>query len=321
MGYFAPSKLSRCKRMDIRRSTRTKSRSLAERLACVVTIALAVVFPLVLGGCRGGPEMTDQAWQELLPPVAIPSNDRDWIVEHKVLAQAEMTGEQVTIRNVRDAEFFTYRDCIVDYYDKSFPIGDVRNVDFIVIPFNEQRALAHTMLSFGLADGDRLGVSVEVRLEKGEEYHPATGLLGQFELIYVLASEKDLIRVRTEHRKCDVYAYRSVATPEQSQRLLIDILRRVNQLRDKPELYDSINNNCTTNIVHHINHLVPGKVPQDYRVLLPGFSDQLAYDLKLLDTSVPFEELKRRSRVNDLALKYRDDPNFSARIRGERVVR
>lgn len=307
--------------MDIRRGARTTSRSLANRLACVVALALAVAFPLALGGCRGGPATTEQAWQELLPPIAIPSNDRDWIVEHKVLAAAEMTGEQVTIRDIRDAEFFTYRDCIVDYYDKSFPISDVQNVDFIVVPFNEQRALAHTMLSFGLADGDRIGVSVEVRLERGEEYHPVSGALGQFELIYVVASEKDLIRVRIEHRKCDVYAYRSVATPEQSQRMLIDILRRVNELHDKPELYDTISNNCTTNIVQHINYLVPGKVPQDYRVLLPGFSDQLGYDLKLLDTSVPFEELKRRSRVNDLALKYRDDPHFSARIRGEKVVR
>jgi hypothetical protein len=56
-------------------------------------------------------------------------------------------------------------------------------------------------------------------------------------------------------------------------------------------------------------------------VLLPGFSDQLAYELKLIDTSVPFEELKQRSRVNELALKYRDDPQFSARIRGETVAR
>lgn len=272
-------------------------------------------------GCRSGPSASDQALQDILPAAAMPSNDRNWIIEHKVLAAADMKGDQVTVHNVRDAEFFSYRDCIVDYYDKSFALSEVQNVDYLVIPFNEQRAIAHTMLSFGFADGDRLGVSVEVRLEKGEEYHPLNGLLGQFELIYVLASEKDLIRVRTEYRKCDVYAYRGNATPQQCQALLVDILRRVNELRDKPELYDSLTNNCTTNIVRHINHLAPGKIPQDYRVLLPGFSDQLAYELKLIDTSLPFEETKRRARVNDLALKYRDDPSFSARIRGERVTR
>jgi hypothetical protein len=283
--------------------------------------AALVMALLMLAGCQSGPAAQQAQWDKLLPQTGVPSNDRDWIVEHKVLASAEMQGDQVTVHNVRDAEFFTYRDCVVDYYDQTFKLGDVQNVDFIVIPFNENRALAHTLLSFGLASGERLGVSVEVRLERGEEYHPLTGALGQFELIYVLASEKDLIRVRTEHRKCDVYAYRGSATPEQSQQLLVDILRRVNQLRDKPELYDTLTNNCTTNIVQHINKLAPGKVPQDYRVLLPGFADELAYELKLIDTSLPFEETKQRARVNELALKYRDDPHFSARIRGERVRR
>jgi hypothetical protein len=287
----------------------------------VATILAISLHAVLLFGCRSSPTSYENAFTEILPTSAAPSNDRDWIVEHRILPWAEMEGSQITVHNIRDAEFFTYRDCIVDYYDKRFSLGDVKNVDFLVVPFNEHRALAHTMLSFGFSDGDRLGVSVEVRLEKGEEYHPLNGLLGQFELIYVLASERDLIRVRTEHRKCDVYAYRGNATPEQCQTLLVDILRRVNKLREQPELYDTLTNNCTTNIVQHINRLAPGKIPQDYRVLLPGFSDHLAYELKLIDTSLPFEETKRRARVNDLALKYRDDPNFSARIRGERVVR
>lgn len=289
------------------------------RGCCLAGVAL---LSFLLAGCQGGASSTANGTQPPeLPTIATASNDRNWIVEQKILAYAQMTGDQITIHNVRDAEFFNYRDCLVDYYDKTFKLSDVQNVDYLVVPFNEQRALAHTMLSFGLADGDRVGVSVEVRLEEGEEYHPATGLLGQFEIMYVVASERDLIRVRTEHRKCDVYAYRGISTPQQTQALLVDILRRVNQLRTKPELYDSISNNCTTNIVQHINKLAPGKIPQDYRVLLPGFSDQLAYELKLIDTSLPFEEAKRRARVNDLALKYRDDPNFSARIRGERVAR
>ncbi|WP_254507126.1 Lnb N-terminal periplasmic domain-containing protein [Anatilimnocola floriformis] len=299
---------------------RARTSALRKHGRAALLLCAVAIFCATACGCRSGAP-NEQAWQMLLPEMNTPSNDRNWIVEHKVLARAEMKGEQITLHNVRNAEFFTYRDCLVDYYDKTFAIGDVQNVDFLVVPFNEQRALAHTFLSFGLADGDRVGVSVEVRLEKGEEYNPIPGALGQFELMYVVASEQDLIRVRVEQRKCDVYAYRGSATPQQCQQLLIDILRRVNKLNDTPELYDSITNNCTTNIVQHINHLAPGKIPQDYRVLLPGFSDQLAYDLKLIDTSLPFEETKRRARVNDMVLKYRNDPNFSARIRGERVVR
>jgi hypothetical protein len=249
-----------------------------------------------------------------------PTNDGDWLTELQLLAYTEFERDgRVTIHNVRNAEFFTYRDCLVDYYDKTFLISDVKTVDFIVIPFAENRAIAHTLLSFGLADGDHLGVSVEVRLEKGENYDATAGVLGQYELTYVIASEQDLIRARTEHRGVDVYLYRGTAKPEQAQRLLVDMLQRANKLRKEPEFYNTLSNNCTTNIVRHVNQLAPGRVPYDYRVLLPGYSDQLAYELGLIDNSLPFEEVKRRARINDLALRYRDDPQFSARIRGATV--
>lgn len=249
-----------------------------------------------------------------------PTNDGDWLPELQLLAYAEFERDgRVTIHNVRNAEFFTYRDCLVDHYDKSFLISEVKTVDFIVIPFAENRAIAHTLLSFGLADGDQIGVSVEVRLEKGENYDATAGVFGQYELTYVIASEQDLIRARTEHRGVDVYLYRGTAKPEQAQRLLVDMLQRANKLRKEPEFYNTLSNNCTTNIVRHVNQLAPGRVPYDYRVLLPGYSDQLAYELGLIDNSLPFEEVKRRARINDLALRYRDEPRFSALIRGAQV--
>jgi hypothetical protein len=249
-----------------------------------------------------------------------PTNDRDWIAEHKLLAHAEFDGERLHVKNVRNCEFFSYRDCLVEHYDRTYDLSQIQTVDFLMVPFNETPALAHTMLSFGFANGDYVGVSVEVRLERGESYSPTLGLFGQFELIYVVADERDLVRVRTEYRNCDVLVYRTRATPEQARWLLVDVMQRVNQLRDKPEYYDTLTNNCTTNIIRHINQLAPGRVPHDYRVLLPGFSDSLAYELGLLDNSVPFADLRRQARVNDLALRYKDDPHFSQRIRGERPV-
>jgi hypothetical protein len=248
-----------------------------------------------------------------------PSNDRDWIPEHRLLASADIDGDNLHVKNVRNCEFYSYRDCLVDHDDRAYDLAKLQSVDFVMVPFNESPALAHTMLSFGFADGEYLGVSVEVRLERGESYSPTLGMFGQFELIYVVADERDLIRVRTEHRDVDVLVYRARATPEQARRLLVDVMQRVNQLRDHPEFYDTLSNNCTTNIVRHINQLAPGRVPYDYRVLLPGFADHLAYELGLLDTSVPFAELKARARINDLALQYKNDPRFSQRIRGERV--
>jgi hypothetical protein len=246
-----------------------------------------------------------------------PSNDRDWIPEQVKLASVEYRGDDVTVHNIRNAEYYTYSDCVVDWYDKTFNLKDLETVDFILIPFSESPSIAHTMLSFGLKNGDQIGVSVEVRLEKGEQYDTALGLFGQFELMYLLADERDLIRSRVEHRNVDVYLYPSKATPEQVQRLFVDMMTRVNKLDKEPEFYDTLTNNCTTNLVRHINHLAPGRVPSDFRVLLPGFSDQLAYELGLLDNRLPFEELKRRSRVNDASNKYRDSPQYSVMIRRE----
>lgn len=246
-----------------------------------------------------------------------PSNDRDWIPEHRLLAYADFDRDHVHLHNVRNCEFFSYRDCLVDYYDKTYDLSKLRTVDFVMIPFNDARYLAHTMLSFGFEGGDYVGVSVEVRLEKGEGYDAAIGLFNQFELIYVIADERDLIRVRAEYRDVDVLIYPTKATPEQARRLFVDVLRRANQLKDQPEYYDTLSNNCTTNIVRHINTLAPNRVPHDFRVLLPGYADNLAYDLGLIDNSRPFAEVRRQARVNDQVLRYRDDPRFSQRIRGE----
>jgi hypothetical protein len=255
----------------------------------------------------------------LLNPDRQPSNDRDWIDEQKVLAYADIGEDQVRVHRVRNAQFFTYRDCIVDYYDKTYDLTKINTVDFLVIPFADNKAIAHTLLSFGFDNGDHVGVSVEVRLEKGESYSTAAGLLSQFELMYVVADEHDLLPVRPEYRHVDVLLYRTTATPAQARALFLDVMKRVNQLHDHPEFYDTLRNNCTTNIVRHINTLAPGKIKYDYRVLLPGYADELAYELGLIDHSLPFAEVRRRARISDLILQYKDDPRFSERIRSEKI--
>ena len=93
------------------------------------------------------------------------------------------------------------------------------------------------------------------------------------------------------------------------------MIERANQLAEKPEFYNLITNNCTTNVARHINRISPNRVPYHWRVMLPGHSDRLAYDLGLLATDESFERTKLLARVNREAYIYRDDPDFSARIR------
>jgi hypothetical protein len=246
--------------------------------------------------------------------LANPSNDREWAPEHAVLSRAEIQGNQVTIRNLRSTEYRGDQP-VVKRYDKTVNLDEVNSVDFIVVPFPQLPSLAHTMLSFGFTGHDYIGVSAEIRKRKGDNYSPVLGALGYFELTYIVADERDLIGSRANQRLNEVYLYHGRATPEQARELFLDVMNRVNQLAAKPELYNTLTNNCTTNIWQHVNHVAGGKLPYSYQVLLPGYADRFAYDAGLIDTSESFEETKRRALVAYQAYRYRDSPDFSAAIR------
>ena len=249
------------------------------------------------------------------PEKTAPSHQRDWRTDLTVLPYAEIRSDRVRLYNIRDCDYRTEEDYDVRHFDREIMLADVRSVDFIVVPFKETPLLAHTMLSFGMADGEQLVFSVEARLQKGQGYAAIGGALNAFELIYVVGTEKDLIRLRTDVRKVDVYLYPILATPPQVQKVFVAAVARVNEIARQPEFYDTITNNCTTNIVDLINELRPGAIPQDIRVLLPGHSDRLAYDLGLLAVQGPFDQIKAASKINLAAQLNHDAPDFSQRIR------
>ncbi|MGN6543477.1 MAG: Lnb N-terminal periplasmic domain-containing protein [Aureliella sp.] len=244
-----------------------------------------------------------------------PSNFRNWRPDLAVLPVADISGDRIKLYHIRDCTYRTEEDYDVRYFDREFVLSDVRSVDFIVVPFQNAPALAHTMLSFGMANGEHFVVSVEGRMEQGETYSTLGGAMNGYELMVVVGTERDLILLRTEVRKVDVYLYPTRVPPEQVQRLFVAMLGRANELARKPEFYDLLTNNCTTNIVSHINALKPGYIPNDVRVLLPGHSDRLAYDLGLLAVEGPFEQIKASCHINLAAHLNYDAPDFSARIR------
>ncbi len=257
-----------------------------------------------------------QAWQvNRFPDRLKPSNDRDWVADMSQLPTVSVVDGQVTIQNYRNCQYVTESDFILDYHDKTFALADIQSVDFIVVPFQKTPAIAHTMLSFGLRDGDYVCVSAEIRKELGEDYSPMLGISNQFELCYVMADERDLIRLRTRYRDAEVYVYPTVADPPGAQQLFMNVSKRANELTMQPEFYNTLTNNCTTNIARHVNEMKPDGVPLNWRVVLPGFSPRYAYDLGLLDKSLPFEELKRSALINDLAAIHFDDTDFSWQIR------
>jgi len=244
-----------------------------------------------------------------------PSNNRDWAPDQAVLSRAEIEGSRVTVRNIRNCDYRTPDDYTVRYYDKTLDLDELNSVWFFVVPFSELPSLAHTMLSFGFADRDYLAVSVEIRKEKGESFAPIKGMLRQYEIMYVVADERDVVSLRTNQRLSEVYMYRARATPEQARKLFLDVMGRVNQLAERPEFYDTFVNNCTTNIRRHVNDIASERIQYDWRVLLTGYSDRLAYELGLLDTDLSFEETRRRALINYQAYAHRESPDFSQLIR------
>jgi hypothetical protein len=284
------------------------------RFVSVIWIAVCACCCYVFG-CSS-PLIQNARVKSLLVPRKVPETDRKiFRADLAVLPFAEFEGDQINIRYVRDCRYRTEDDYDVRYYDLSFRLQDVKTVDFIVVPFKETQLLAHTMFSFGLADGRHFVISVEARLGADESYTAVAGAGRKYPLMYVIGDERDLILLRTSIRDVEVFLYKGKATPEQVQNLLVDMLNRANKLYREPEFYDTLTNNCTTNLVQHVNHLRPGRIPFDVRVLLPGHSDRLAYELGLLEISGPFEYARAYAKINDLAMLYADSPEFSLRIR------
>ena len=244
-----------------------------------------------------------------------PRADRNWTEDSSRLPRATFHGDTVAIHNVRNFDYQAIDRWTPRWEDRRYDLSQLESAWFVVEPFGDMRGPAHTFVSFGFSDGRYLAVSVEIRKEKGETYHPVKGLFRRYELMYVVGDERDLVRLRSNYRKDSVFVYRVATEPARARALLTDMLERATRLAERPEFYNTLTSTCTTNIVSHVNRIAPERVPWSYKVLLPGYSDELAYDIGLLDTSVPFAELRKRSLINERAAAADSSPDFSARIR------
>lgn len=244
-----------------------------------------------------------------------PSNDRDWTPDQERIATAVFNGDSVLVRNVRNARYRSVDDYDVHWEDRLYDLRRLESTWFVVEPFADWRGPAHTFLSFGFGGGEYVAVSVEIRKEKGESFSPLAGLLRQYELVYVIGDERDLIQLRSNHRRDDVHLYRIRATPEKMRALFVSMLERANQVAREPEFYNTLSNTCTSNIVDHVETIAPGRIPFSYKTLLPGYSDDLAYELGLIDTTLSRDQYRAAHRINELALRHADSEDFSEAIR------
>lgn len=244
-----------------------------------------------------------------------PSNDRDWNQDQAVLPIINKDGDEISIKNIRNFTYETDTTFTPGYYDATYNLNEIKSVDFLVEPFNGVHGAAHTLVSFGFNDGRHLAISIEIRKEKGESFSPWKGMFKEYELMYVIADERDVIKLRSNYRHDQVYLYPIKTTPAKARALFESMIARSEKLRRLPEFYHTILSNCTTNLATHVNEITPALIPWTFSQVLPATADQTLYDLGLINTDLPFEEARTKYHINERAEKYADDPDFSQRIR------
>jgi hypothetical protein len=242
-----------------------------------------------------------------------PSHDRPWRREVTVMPRAIIDGDHVRLTGVRN---FTYRsrdDFTEHYEEREVSISHLTSIDFFV-SYWKIGPVGHTFLSFNFDNAPPVCISIETRPEVGEGFAPIASMFKQFELIYVVGDEHDLVGLRVNHRGEETFMYPIRTSREAAQRLFRVYLERINELADRPEFYNLLSNSCTINIVRYAN--VAGRVGRfETDQLLNGFIDRYLYRSGRIDTTLPFEELRRRSHINAAVRAAGDDPDFSEQIR------
>lgn len=242
-----------------------------------------------------------------------PSHDREWRPEVAVMPRVTIDGDRVHIAGVRNFDYRSRDDFTVRYEEREVSLSRMTGVDFF-ISYWAEGPIGHTFLSFLFEDAPPLSISIETRPEVGEGFAPVASLFKQFELIYLVGDEHDLVGLRASHRDEEVFLYHTRITPEFARRLFLIYADRINELHDRAEFYHLLSNSCTVNIIRYAN--AAGRIGRfSIKHLLNGLIDQYIYAAGVVDTSLPFEELRRLSRITAAAQAAEGDDDFSARIR------
>ncbi len=239
-----------------------------------------------------------------------PSNQRNWQQDVAESPWAEIKGDEITIHNVRRNDYRSESDYTTTWETRTVRLSQLAGCD-IAITYWGSPWMAHPIASFQFTDAPPICFSIETRKEVGEKYSAIGGIYRQYELIYIVADERDLIRLRTNFRKGeDVYLYRTNATAEQTRDAFLEYLQAMNTLHVKPRWYNALTTNCTSAIR---NQREKSKRQRwDWRMLLNGKGDEMLYERNTIQRGgLSFAELKSCSHINQAAIKADNDSNFS----------
>jgi hypothetical protein len=265
-----------------------------------------------IGACLGAFAIVLLWWLSLKP-----SNDMAWQPDVAETAWAEISGDHVTIHNVRNCDYRTEMDYTPHWETRTYDLSKIRGIDIFITHWGPPY-IAHPILSFQFDEGLPIAFSIEVRKTTGQSYSAVRGFFRQFTLMYIIADERDVVRLRTNYRKGEeVVIFRTTASPERAQAMFLDYVKTANNLREHPQWYNAATNNCTTGIrVHTVATDTHAPAPWDWRILLNGTVDQMIYERgDIAGDNIPFAEFAQRNHINDAARAADQAPDFSRRIR------
>ena len=251
-----------------------------------------------------------------------PSNSRPWQPDVAETAWVEIRGDHATIHNLRNCEYRSEFDYTPHWETKEVDLSQIRGVD-VFITYWGSPYLAHPIVSFQVGDDDHVAFSIETRKEIGESYSAILGFFRTYELIYAIADERDVVRLRTNYRSGEeVYLFRTTAGPQWARELFLQYARSANQLHEHPKWYNALTRNCTTNIFQEVNATgtpLANASRYDWRIVLPGKGDEMLYESgNIVTGGLPFAELKAQAHIN-AAARQSSAETFSRSVREGRV--
>jgi len=245
------------------------------------------------------------------------SHDRTWELGQEELPRLTIEGDRLRVDHFRNFHWTGETAGDVRYESRQYDLRTLSSLDVFISHFDDFEGLAHIFLSFGFADGEQIVISLESRREVGEEFSPLLGLFRQYEIIYVVGSEADIVGVRTGPRAERVYRYPTVATAAQARALLEALGRDINAVADAPRFYNTLLHNCTNELTRRVEDISTAHFPLTWKTLLPGYFDAVLYDMGLIPSSGDFEATKAIYRVDNAAV----DPTSESFSRDLRIIR
>ena len=249
-----------------------------------------------------------------------PDPNQDWAPEQARMPIVTIEGDKIHVKDVRNFTWHSATEFTPGFYERVYDLSKLNSMYYVVapIPIKDMKFVAHVFVCFGFSDGQHVAVSVEGRRVKGRPYRLIPSLFRQYQLIYVVGDERDVVGLRGAIWNQPVFFYPARTTTERKRAIFRDMMQRAHDLEEEPEFYHLIVNNCMTNITGHIRRLGGHSLPHDLRLLLTGLSDRVAYRLGYIDTDLPFASARQAFRIDRWMEQTPLDAGFSKRLR-ERI--